>query len=111
MGLGSCYAGWVLNGNGINLFVPDWKFVLRVRSLALVALLLLLIWASAGTVPNGQSSALVKVTPLGSHADELCRNDRAPLFEFFAKALTDMIVPLSDVVRTFDGTGHCVGCR
>src|SRR5262249_3510059 len=34
-----------------------------------------------GTVATGQSSALVKVTPLGSHSGELCRNDRALLFE------------------------------
>jgi len=54
---------------------------MRVRSLAVVPSLLLLIWASSGTVANGQSSALVKITPLGSHAGELCRNDRALLFE------------------------------
>jgi len=54
---------------------------MRVRSLAVVPSLLLLIWASTGTVANGQSSALVKITPLGSHAGELCRNDRALLFE------------------------------
>src|SRR5712691_7681239 len=35
----------------------------------------------AMTVARAQSSALVKVTPLGSHAGELCRNDRALLFE------------------------------
>jgi len=33
------------------------------------------------TIARAQSSALVKVTPLGSHAGELCRNDRALLFE------------------------------
>src|SRR5712692_8125616 len=53
---------------------------MRVRSL-LVAAPLLLLWVSYGTVANGQSPALVKVTPLGSHAGELCRNDRALLFE------------------------------
>jgi L-ascorbate metabolism protein UlaG (beta-lactamase superfamily) len=52
-----------------------------VRSLVVFASLVTLFWMSYGTVPNGQSSALVKVTPLGSHAGELCRNDRALLFE------------------------------
>src|SRR5213594_860131 len=33
------------------------------------------------TVATGQPAALVKVTPLGSHTGELCRNDRALLFE------------------------------
>jgi len=51
-----------------------------VRSLAVAASYLLL-WASLGSVASGQSPALVKVTPLGSHAGELCRNDRALLFE------------------------------
>ena len=54
---------------------------MRVRSLVVAAPLLLFLWASNGTVANGQSPALVKVTPLGSHAGELCRNDRALLFE------------------------------
>ena len=35
----------------------------------------------AGAVVNGQSAGLVRVTPLGSHTGELCRNDRAMLFE------------------------------
>jgi L-ascorbate metabolism protein UlaG (beta-lactamase superfamily) len=30
---------------------------------------------------HGQSAGLVRVTPLGSHSGELCRNDRALLFE------------------------------
>jgi len=54
---------------------------MRVRSLAVAAPLLVLFWPSHGTVVTGQSSALVKVTPLGSHTGELCRNDRALLFE------------------------------
>ena len=41
----------------------------------------LLVCISSGRVVDGQSAALVKVTPLGSHAGELCRNDRALLFE------------------------------
>ena len=35
----------------------------------------------AGAVVNGQSAGVVRVTPLGSHTGELCRNDRAMLFE------------------------------
>src|ERR1700716_2919482 len=50
---------------------------MRARSLLVAASLVVL------TMPvvRGQSSSLVKVTPLGSHAGELCRNDRAMLFE------------------------------
>src|SRR5262245_16212815 len=40
-----------------------------------------IVLAASGSTVNGQSSALVRVTPLGSHAGELCRNDRAMLFE------------------------------
>lgn len=54
---------------------------MRARSLVVAALLLGLFWVSHATVAIGQSSTLVKVTPLGSHAGELCRNDRALLFE------------------------------
>jgi L-ascorbate metabolism protein UlaG (beta-lactamase superfamily) len=54
---------------------------MRVRSLVIAASLLVLFWVSHGTVASGQSGALVKVTPLGSHTGELCRNDRALLFE------------------------------
>ena len=54
---------------------------MRVRSLVVAALLLGSFWASLATVAIGQSSTLVKVTPFGSHAGELCRNDRALLFE------------------------------
>lgn len=54
---------------------------MRVRSFVVVAPFLVLFWVSYGTVANGQPSALVKVTPLGSHTGELCRNDRALLFE------------------------------
>ena len=52
---------------------------MRVRSLVVTVPLLL--WVSYGTVATGQPAALVKVTPLGSHTGELCRNDRALLFE------------------------------
>jgi len=54
---------------------------MRVRSWVVAATLLALSWASFGTVASGQSSGLVKVTPLGSHTGELCRNDRALVFE------------------------------
>src|SRR5437870_7447820 len=54
---------------------------MRVRSLVVAAPLLVFLWVSNGTVANGQSPALVKITPLGSHSGELCRNDRALLFE------------------------------
>jgi len=54
---------------------------MRVRSLGVAAPLLVVFWVSDGAVGNGQSSGLVKVTPLGSHTGELCRNDRALLFE------------------------------
>src|SRR5947207_13017439 len=54
---------------------------MRVRSFVVVASLLAVLWVTHGIVASGQSSALVKVTPLGSHAGELCRNDRAVLFE------------------------------
>jgi L-ascorbate metabolism protein UlaG (beta-lactamase superfamily) len=57
------------------------EVIMRVRSLVVAAPLLGLFWASHGTVAIGQSPTLVKVTPLGSHAGELCRNDRALLFE------------------------------
>jgi len=36
---------------------------------------------------------------------------RTAQFEFFANDVTEVIVPLSDVTRNFDGTGRCVGCR
>src|SRR5436190_24041964 len=57
------------------------EVIMRVRSLVVAALLLAVFWVSHGTIANGQSVGLVKVTPLGSHLGELCRNDRALLFE------------------------------
>jgi L-ascorbate metabolism protein UlaG (beta-lactamase superfamily) len=36
---------------------------------------------------------------------------RVDLFATFARAYTDVVVPLSDVTRTFDGSGRCIGCR
>jgi glyoxylase-like metal-dependent hydrolase (beta-lactamase superfamily II) len=54
---------------------------MRARVLVLaVALLGLLCIADSG-LAQGASSGLVKITPLGTHAGELCREDRALLFE------------------------------
>ena len=50
---------------------------MRAHAIALVVSTLLLTLPAA---LNGQSG-VVKVTPFGSHAGELCRNDRAILFE------------------------------
>jgi L-ascorbate metabolism protein UlaG (beta-lactamase superfamily) len=54
---------------------------MTVRTPAVLALTVILLVAVAPSRPAAQSSGLVKVTPLGSHAGELCRNDRAIVFE------------------------------
>jgi L-ascorbate metabolism protein UlaG (beta-lactamase superfamily) len=54
---------------------------MRIRAVSAAAALLVVCSGSVATVVSGQGSGLVKVTPLGSHAGELCRNDRALLFE------------------------------
>src|SRR2546421_9131042 len=54
---------------------------MRLRSVVVAASILFMLWTSFGSIASGQSSGLVKVTALGSHAGELCRNDRALLFE------------------------------
>jgi hypothetical protein len=36
---------------------------------------------------------------------------RVDLFQLFARDLVDVVVPLSEVTRSFDGSGRCVGCR
>jgi hypothetical protein len=77
---------------------------MRVRSLVVAALLIVVVSISNGPVANGQSSALVKVTPLGSHAGELCRADRALLFE----DPTGVRI-LYDPGRTVDETDSRVG--
>lgn len=58
------------------------------------------------------------VTVMPSHVNEqatpggVIRGDtRTALFEFFTKAVADVVVPLSDVTRSYDGTGRCIGCR
>jgi L-ascorbate metabolism protein UlaG (beta-lactamase superfamily) len=52
---------------------------MRLRLLCLTVPLVLLLGASHPRAQN--TNALVKITPLGSHSGELCRNDRALLFE------------------------------
>src|SRR3989475_12302856 len=54
---------------------------MRLRSVVVAASILFMLWTSFGSTASGQSSGLVKVTPFGSHSGELCRNDRALLFE------------------------------
>jgi L-ascorbate metabolism protein UlaG (beta-lactamase superfamily) len=54
---------------------------MRVRVIVVAASFLIVHGMSPTAVLRGQSSPLVKVTPLGSHSGELCRNDRAILFE------------------------------
>jgi L-ascorbate metabolism protein UlaG (beta-lactamase superfamily) len=36
---------------------------------------------------------------------------RVDAFSLLTRDLVDIILPLSDVVRTFDGSGRCVGCQ
>jgi L-ascorbate metabolism protein UlaG (beta-lactamase superfamily) len=36
---------------------------------------------------------------------------RVELFALFVRDYADVVVPLSDVTRTFDGSGRCVGCQ
>ena len=54
---------------------------MRVRSFLLAIPIVVLCWAGLPAAPDHSSGGVVHVTPLGSHAGELCRNDRALLFE------------------------------
>jgi len=36
---------------------------------------------------------------------------RVDLFQLFVRDYVDVVVPLSEVTRSFDGSGRCVGCR
>ncbi len=36
---------------------------------------------------------------------------RVDLFQVFVRDYVDVVVPLSEVTRSFDGSGRCVGCR
>jgi L-ascorbate metabolism protein UlaG (beta-lactamase superfamily) len=51
------------------------------RGPALLGAAALVVLAARHPAAQAPSGALVKVTPLGSHTGELCRNDRAMLFE------------------------------
>jgi L-ascorbate metabolism protein UlaG (beta-lactamase superfamily) len=51
------------------------------RGPALLAVCALVALAALHPAAQTRSDALVKITPLGTHAGELCRNDRAMLFE------------------------------
>jgi L-ascorbate metabolism protein UlaG (beta-lactamase superfamily) len=54
---------------------------MRVRTIAVAGVTAAVLMAVTEPRPAAQSSNLVKITALGSHAGELCRNDRALLFE------------------------------
>jgi hypothetical protein len=54
---------------------------MRVRSFLLAIPIVVLCRAGLPAAPDHSSGGVVHVTPLGSHAGELCRNDRALLFE------------------------------
>lgn len=54
---------------------------MRVRSFLLAIPIVVLCWAALPAAPDHSSGGVVRVTPLGSHTGELCRNDRALLFE------------------------------
>ncbi len=36
---------------------------------------------------------------------------RVDFFNLFIRDYADVVVPVSDVTRMFDGAGRCVGCR
>jgi L-ascorbate metabolism protein UlaG (beta-lactamase superfamily) len=36
---------------------------------------------------------------------------RVDFFNLFVRDYADVVVPVSDVTRTFDGSGRCIGCR
>ncbi len=36
---------------------------------------------------------------------------RVDLFTTFARSYVDVVVPVSDMTRSFDGAGQCIGCR
>src|SRR5262245_30813098 len=54
---------------------------MRVRPFVVALAIVVLCRAGLPAADHGQSSSLVRVTALGSHSGELCRNDRALLFE------------------------------
>src|SRR5262245_60405269 len=54
---------------------------MRVRLFLVSIPIAVLCWAGSPAAKDHSSAGLVQVTPLGSHTGELCRNDRALLFE------------------------------
>ena len=54
---------------------------MRVRPFLVAIPIIVLCWVGLPAAPDHSSGGVVHVTPLGSHAGELCRNDRALLFE------------------------------
>jgi L-ascorbate metabolism protein UlaG (beta-lactamase superfamily) len=58
------------------------------------------------------------VTVMASHVNETATSggvavsgSRTERFARIARGFTDVVIPLSDVTRSFDGEGRCVGCR
>jgi len=58
------------------------------------------------------------VTVMPSHVNEQATNggvevsgSRVDRFVRQARAFTDVVIPVSDVTRSFDGEGRCIGCR
>jgi len=58
------------------------------------------------------------VTVMASHVNEGTTNGGVPIsgtrterFARIARGFTDVVIPLSDVTRSFDGEGRCIGCR
>ncbi|HYU78887.1 MAG TPA: hypothetical protein VEK56_07865 [Vicinamibacterales bacterium] len=58
------------------------------------------------------------VTVMPSHVNEAATNggvevagSRVDRFIRLVRGFTDVVIPLSDVTRSFDGEGRCVGCR
>ena len=54
---------------------------MRLRAFLVAIPIIVVCWSGLPAAPDHSSGGVVHVTPLGSHAGELCRNDRALLFE------------------------------
>jgi hypothetical protein len=77
------------------------------------------------TVTLGPSEATFMIkslvrprTVMPSHVNEqataggtIRSGTRVDLFQLFTRDLADIVVPVSDVTRSFDGSGRCIGCR
>src|SRR5207249_11202819 len=68
-------------GSSVRHQSDVWRTHRAVRTHAAVVVALLLVAAALPSRAAAQGAGLVKITPLGSHAGELCRNDRAMVFE------------------------------